>query len=34
MKLNKGSQSLIEATIKESVNKYIGDCERMEITDI
>ncbi|KAA6328260.1 hypothetical protein EZS27_016850 [termite gut metagenome] len=34
MKLNRESQSLIEATIKESVNKYIGGFERMEITDI
>ncbi|KAA6345732.1 hypothetical protein EZS27_006720 [termite gut metagenome] len=33
MKLNRESQSLIEATVKEAVNKYIGG-ERVEITDI
>jgi hypothetical protein len=34
MKLNKESQSLIETTIKEAMNKYTGGCERMDITDI
>jgi hypothetical protein len=34
MKLNKESQSLIEAAIRKAISRYASDCERMEITDI
>jgi hypothetical protein len=34
MKLNRESQSRIEAAINNAINKYKNDCERMGITDI